>query len=69
MLSFEDDPRLGDLLPSERQERLTQLLQALLGHPLALTEQAETGAEAVEFNLETLAWLSCPSAPATSQAK
>nr|WP_298172158.1 ATP-binding protein [uncultured Pseudomonas sp.] len=67
MLSFEDDPRLDDLLPRERQERLTQLLQALLGHPLALTEQAEAGAETVEFNLETLAWLSCPSAPALQE--
>ena len=67
MLSFEDDPRLGDLLPSERQQRLTQLLQALIGRPLSLTEQAEVGAEAVEFNLETLAWLSCPSAPALQE--
>lgn len=67
MLSFEDDPRLGDLLPSERQQRLTLLLQALLGRPLSLTEQAEMGAEAVEFNLETLAWLSCPSAPALQE--
>ena len=67
MLSFEDDPRLDDLLPRERQERLTQLLQALLGHPLALTEQATAGAEAVEFNLETLAWLSCPDAPALQE--
>lgn len=67
MLSFEDDPRLDDLLPRERQERLTQLLQALLGHPLALTEQAAAGAEAVEFNLETLAWLSCPEARALQE--
>ena len=63
MLSFEDDPSFGDLLPVERQQRLQQLLQVLLGRPIALTEQAEAGAEAVEFNLETLAWLSCPSAP------
>jgi len=63
MRSFEDDPRLAELLPDERQQQLLHLLQALSGHTLQLDEQPRPGAEAVEFNLETLGWLSCPSQP------
>ena len=33
MLGFEDDTRLIDLLPIERQQRLLQLLQALVAEP------------------------------------
>jgi len=63
MRSFEDDPRLADLLPDERRQQLLHLLHALSGHLLQLDEQPMPGAEAVEFNLETIGWLSCSSHP------
>lgn len=68
MLGFEDDPRLIDLLPIERQQRLLQLLQALVALPLSLHEHYRDDAEPVEFNLETLAWLHCPQQPQVQQA-
>ncbi|MFL9812771.1 two-component sensor histidine kinase [Stutzerimonas sp. VN223-3] len=60
MRSFEDDPTLADLLPDERQQQLLQLVQVLADRPIALSETPLAGAEAVEFNLETLGWLHCP---------
>ncbi|WP_372874888.1 sensor histidine kinase [Pseudomonas sp.] len=68
MLGFEDDPQLIDLLPVERQQRLLQLLQALVTQPLSLHEHYRDDAEPVEFNLETLGWLHCPQQPQVQQA-
>jgi len=57
MRSFEDDPRLTDLLPAEQQARLLQLLSALSGAAIELDEVRSDNAEPLEFNLETLGWL------------
>ncbi|MEX6502745.1 sensor histidine kinase [Pseudomonas zhanjiangensis] len=57
MLSFEEDPRLDDLLPAEQRERLCLLLAALGGGSVALSESPREDAEPVELNLETLGWL------------
>ncbi|WP_028239830.1 sensor histidine kinase [Stutzerimonas azotifigens] len=68
MRSFEDDPTLSELLPGDRQQQLLQLLQVLSGRPLVLSETPLTGAQAIEFNLETLGWLHCPEQPRVQQA-
>ncbi|MDP3845049.1 MAG: HAMP domain-containing sensor histidine kinase [Pseudomonas sp.] len=57
MRNFEDDPKLVDLLPGEQQVRLLQLLSALGGGAIELTESPSDGSEPLEFNLETLGWL------------
>jgi len=56
MRSFEDDPRLADLLPAEQQAKLLRLLSALGGAAVEL-DDSPNGGEALEFNLETLGWL------------
>ena len=63
MRKFDDDPRLDDLLDRERRARLLELLQSLCGDSFSLHTEQQVGAEPVEFNLETLAWLSCCAAP------
>lgn len=57
MRNFEDDPSLLDLLPGEQQARLLQLLSALGGGAVELTEGPSAATEPLEFNLETLGWL------------
>ncbi len=57
MLSFEEDPRLDDLLPREQRERLCQLLGELGGGAVALSESPHEDAEPLELNLETVGWL------------
>jgi signal transduction histidine kinase len=64
MRRFDDDPGLSDLLDEERRARLLDLLQGLCGDGFGLQAENQAGAEPVEFNLETIAWLSCPAAPA-----
>ncbi|MBU3054816.1 sensor histidine kinase [Pseudomonas indica] len=57
MRSFEDDPRLADLLSADQQARLGQLIGALGGGRVSLEEQHQAGAEPLEFNLEIIGWL------------
>ncbi|MGH8352716.1 MAG: sensor histidine kinase [Pseudomonas sp.] len=68
MRSFEDDPRLADLLPAEQQAKLLSLLSALGGAAVELDEGPGDAAEALEFNLETLGWLRAELPPAQRQA-
>ncbi|MCK5531436.1 MAG: ATP-binding protein [Halopseudomonas aestusnigri] len=64
MRRFDDDPDLAELLDSERLARLLSLLQSLSGDDFILQSEPVAGAEPVEFNLETIAWLSCAETPA-----
>lgn len=68
MRNFEDDPTLADLLPSEQQVRLLQLLSTLGGARIELAECPSDGAEVLEFNLQTLGWLRSELPPAQRQA-
>ncbi len=56
--NFEDDPTLQDLLSVDQLERLNRTLSSLCQAPVTIAEQKTTGAIPVEFNLETVAWLS-----------
>ncbi|MGM0951538.1 MAG: sensor histidine kinase [Pseudomonadota bacterium] len=59
MLNFEDDPTLTDLLNSDQLARLNDCLGALCTEPVTLSSaRPDTNAIPVEFNLETVAWLS-----------
>ncbi|WP_375191519.1 sensor histidine kinase [Marinobacter sp.] len=58
MRSFEDDPTLKDLLASDQLDRLNSLLTNLCSEPVRLSEEASEGSVPVEFNLETIGWLS-----------
>lgn len=59
MLNFEDDPTLADLLNSDQLIRLNDCLAALCAEPVILSStRPGTHAIPVEFNLETVAWLS-----------
>ncbi|WP_420194920.1 sensor histidine kinase [Marinobacter sp. GH_1] len=59
MRNFEDDPALADLLSRDQLARLNQSLSALCSAPVELSEQKPgTDATPVEFNLETVGWLS-----------
>ncbi|TWI58673.1 signal transduction histidine kinase [Pseudomonas duriflava] len=68
MRSFEDDPKLLDMLSPERLKRLLSLIETLSSHSLRLEEKYLKEAEPVEFNLECLAWLHCPGRPDVQQA-
>lgn len=59
MRNFEDDPTLRDLLSNEQLARLNQCLSALCSEPVVLA-RTRPGPDAVpvEFNLETVGWLS-----------
>ncbi|GGC68178.1 sensor histidine kinase [Marinobacter halophilus] len=59
MRNFEDDPTLNDLLSNEQLARLNQCLSALCSEPVVLA-RTRPGPDAVpvEFNLETVGWLS-----------
>jgi len=56
--NFEDDPTLDDLLSDDQRQRLNRALSALCREPVALTANRQDNAEPVEFNLETVGWLS-----------
>lgn len=58
MRNFEDDPTLDDLLSDDQRQRLNRALSALCREPVALTANRQDNAEPVEFNLETVGWLS-----------
>lgn len=58
MRNFEDDPTLDDLLSDDQRQRLNRALSALCREPVALTANRQENAEPVEFNLETVGWLS-----------
>ncbi|WP_303290084.1 sensor histidine kinase [Marinobacter sp. SS5-14b] len=59
MRNFEDDPTLNDLLSNDQLDRLNRCLSDLCAKPIALGA-SRPGADAVpvEFNLETVGWLS-----------
>lgn len=59
MRNFEDDPTLSDLLSNDQLDRLNRCLSALCAEPVSLGA-SRPGADAVpvEFNLETVGWLS-----------
>lgn len=59
MRNFEDDPTLKDLLSNEQLTRLNHCLSALCAEPVMLSDH-RPGPEAVpvEFNLDTVGWLS-----------
>ena len=59
MRNFEDDPTLNDLLSNEQLARLNQCLSALCSEPVVLA-RTRPGPDAipVEFNLDTVGWLS-----------
>ncbi len=57
MRSFDDDPRLTDLLSTDQEARLCQLIGALTGGDVSLVEQSRGDGEPLEFNLETIGWL------------
>lgn len=63
MRKFDEDPGLDDLLDEERRVRLLELMRGLCGESFGLQIEPRAGAEPVEFNLETIAWLSCAASP------
>ncbi|WP_372982797.1 sensor histidine kinase [Marinobacter sediminum] len=63
MLKFDDDPKLKDLLTHEQRQRLTQGLSALCGHSLEISDDPQPQASPIEFNLETIAWLTGGNSP------
>ncbi|MBC7183321.1 MAG: hypothetical protein H5U30_07085 [Marinobacter sp.] len=58
MRNFEDDPTLADLLTEEQQQRLSGLISNLCQTPVSLSGKADEPAVPLEFNLETIGWLS-----------
>ncbi|SFR67254.1 His Kinase A (phospho-acceptor) domain-containing protein [Marinobacter daqiaonensis] len=58
MRQFEDDPTLTDLLQPQQVSRLESSLEALGLGRVSLTTTRHENAIPVEFNLETVAWLS-----------
>ncbi len=58
MRNFEDDPALADLLTPDQIQRLSEGLSALCREPVLITEQRLNESVPVEFNLETIGWLS-----------
>lgn len=58
MRNFEDDPTLEDLLTSDQLQRLNRMLSALCREPIEIGSERKAGALALEFNLETVGWLS-----------
>lgn len=68
MRSFEDDPTLDDLLSPEQLKRLDRTLSSLCREPVAITRHHQDHAVPVEFNLETVGWLSGGASPGERQA-
>lgn len=60
MRSFDDDPRLEELLDEARQAQLLKLLESLTANKFALFPEWREHAEPVEFNLVTVGWLLGP---------
>ncbi|MBD3658378.1 MULTISPECIES: sensor histidine kinase [Marinobacter] len=58
MRNFEDDPSLQDLLTDDQLQRLTAGLSALCREPVRIGTDRSDHAVPVEFNLETVGWLS-----------
>lgn len=58
MRNFEDDPTLTDLLSSDQLCRLNRTLSALCREPVEVGSDKKPDAVALEFNLETVGWLS-----------
>ncbi len=58
MRNFEDDPTLSDLLNGEQLQRLNRILSGLCRQPVELAEQKADDSVAVDFNLQTVGWLS-----------
>jgi len=56
--NFEDDPTLTDLLSSDQLCRLNRTLSALCREPVEVGSDKKPDAVALEFNLETVGWLS-----------
>jgi signal transduction histidine kinase len=57
MRNFEDDPTLADLLSEEQQQRLSGLISNLCQAPVSLSGKTGEPAVPLEFNLETIGWL------------
>lgn len=66
--NFEDDPALRDLLSADQLERLNRVLSSLCQAPVTIAEQKTTDAVPVEFNLETVGWLSGGHSPGERSA-
>ncbi len=58
MRNFEDDPTLSDLLTPEQLQRLNRTLSALCREPVEIGSDQTADSVALEFNLETVGWLS-----------
>lgn len=58
MRNFGDDPTLTDLLSSDQLCRLNRTLSALCRKPVEVGSDKKPDAVALEFNLETVGWLS-----------
>lgn len=58
MRNFEDDPTLADLLTPDQIQRLGAGLSALCREPVMISEERTPQSVPVEFNLETVGWLS-----------
>lgn len=58
MRNFEDDPTLEDLLTGDQLQRLNRMLSTLCREPVEIGNKRKTDAVALEFNLETVGWLS-----------
>jgi two-component system, NtrC family, sensor kinase len=56
--SFEDDPTLNELLNPEQLHRLNRALSALCREPVEIGSDRKPASVALEFNLETIGWLS-----------
>ena len=69
MRNFDDDPKLNDLLSGDQLARLNQCLSALCSEPVFLSETRSVPASVpVEFNLETVGWLSGGSSASEREA-
>jgi len=67
--NFDDDPKLSDLLSGDQLARMNQCLSALCSEPVFLSETRSVPASVpVEFNLETVGWLSGGSSASERQA-
>ncbi|MCL7942535.1 ATP-binding protein [Marinobacter sp. ATCH36] len=58
MRNFEDDPTLEDLLTRDQLQRLNRTLSALCQAPVEIGINRKPTSVALEFNLETVGWLS-----------
>lgn len=68
MRNFEDDPGLADLLDPAQIDRLASNLARLGLGQVHLSAERQEGAVPVEFNLETVGWLSADCDPDTLHA-